>query len=149
MGNERKQKKLEASVSHYLYVLGPFLFIVVVVGSPIEISYSMMTFGVSCHTLLQGVTEIDKRRLRNEYVDNLIGIEQEKERQIKQEEMETGIVVYPKRNDVLVGRGRPVSFGCERFYCIVRYCFIKSHVCFSCRCVVSRFYWKFTFEPIS
>ena len=67
----------------------------------------MMTFGVSCHSLLRGNDEIDKQRLRQNYVEKRMKIEEEEARRRDQKELETEIIVYPKKDDVLVGRGRP------------------------------------------
>jgi hypothetical protein len=69
--------------------------------------YSMMTFGISCHALLPGGNEIDKQTLRHDYIQRRVETELEEARCRDLEELRTGLIMYPKPLDVLVGRGRP------------------------------------------
>jgi hypothetical protein len=67
--------------------------------------YSLMTFGIQCKEMLfagEGKTSLHDEYLRRRRERDAI-----MEDQRFQEEDISGIVQYPERNDVLIGRGRP------------------------------------------
>ena len=83
-------------------------------GSPLEMQYSLLSFGIHC----QGFLEADSgnsshggnSRLQEQgqkYLNERRRIEKEREEQRIAEENATGIILYPNPNDVLIGRGSP------------------------------------------
>jgi hypothetical protein len=92
-------------------------------GSPVEIEYALLSFGVQCQNLIQIAKkggymlpdDIKERHKREKLAS---------EAEVKQEES-SGIVLYPKANDILIGRGQPYR---EYPANLIWYKFIDAHV---------------------
>lgn len=77
------------------------------VGSDLETQYSLMTFGIKlqdCFALGQGIFGL-------EHIDSYLQYRREKDREILQQEAAGATsaehLLYPRQQDVLMGRGRP------------------------------------------
>ena len=84
-----------------------------ITGSGLELQYSLSAYGISCGTLLQGSNahpygeEDAKQQLHKHYIDRRKQIERQDEIDRLEEETKTGIIYYPQKDDILIGRGRP------------------------------------------
>ena len=80
-------------------------------GSDIEVKYTLMTYGIR-HPCFEGKERMD---LYQKYIQRRLQLEQEEKEKLLKEETASGIIRYPKKNDVLVGRGHPYQnyFGNE------------------------------------
>lgn len=65
-----------------------------------------MTFGIQYNSFLQRSAEGDSEYFQ-QYVDRRIFIDKAKDLKESEEESKSGIALYPKPNDVLLGRGAP------------------------------------------
>jgi hypothetical protein len=77
-------------------------------GLRIEIQYSLLTFGIRCGKVFNGGQhDAGKRELFQQY--HARRVELEKKELLLEEEvaLRTGIIPYPKPDDVLIGRGSP------------------------------------------
>jgi hypothetical protein len=88
-------------------------------GSHLEIQYSLMTFGIQCKSLIRGgpaleedddedekhnnYTNGDATKMHQRYLERRLQIEAK----TADDRSNTGGLLYPNPNDVLVGRGRP------------------------------------------
>jgi hypothetical protein len=78
-------------------------------GSCVEIKYCLLSFGIDCGNALDDEEHGDegKANLVQEYLSRRTETECLQKEAREQEETESGIVLFPKPNDVLMGRGRP------------------------------------------
>jgi hypothetical protein len=84
-------------------------------GSSIEINYSLLTFGIHCQGLIRDDGGNDDERgtyLHTEFLKRSRECEEDRERNILEQEAASGIVLYPGQKDVLVGRGHPYQEYC-------------------------------------
>eukprot|EP00339_Tiarina_fusa_P005404 CAMPEP_0117052190 /NCGR_PEP_ID=MMETSP0472-20121206/36081_1 /TAXON_ID=693140 ORGANISM="Tiarina fusus, Strain LIS" /NCGR_SAMPLE_ID=MMETSP0472 /ASSEMBLY_ACC=CAM_ASM_000603 /LENGTH=513 /DNA_ID=CAMNT_0004766733 /DNA_START=115 /DNA_END=1653 /DNA_ORIENTATION=+ len=75
-------------------------------GSAIEMQYSLLTFGIHCGDLLTSAGN-GKTKLHDQYVATRRRVDTSRQEQVVAEEEGSGIVLYPRDKDVLIGRGRP------------------------------------------
>lgn len=91
-------------------------------GSHLECIYSLRSFGVPLGEDLPNRASMDR------YIEQRKQMDQDYHRKRKEEESETGIILYPEGTDILVGRGKPyqvfagnllfndiVSAGCDEY----------------------------------
>jgi hypothetical protein len=73
------------------------------------LEYVLRTFGIICEKALQAerVDGDDQRELVREYLNRRWEIDRVETKAVEQEEVKSGVIPYPKPNDVLMGRGLP------------------------------------------
>mmetsp|Transcript_10718 Transcript_10718/g.16836 ORF Transcript_10718/g.16836 Transcript_10718/m.16836 type:complete len:476 (-) Transcript_10718:2224-3651(-) len=77
-------------------------------GSSVETKYSLLTFGIDCGDALDDEhAELGKAELAREWLMRRREAERLQEEATERREAESGVVLCPKPNDVLMGRGRP------------------------------------------
>jgi len=74
-------------------------------GSEIENDYKLMSFGIPCDSLLQKARRNDFSMFE-EYIRNIRNRDRRVMQEEEREEAETGVILYPKPKDVLIGRGK-------------------------------------------
>ena len=94
-----------------------FLTSITYTGSAFEIEYSLLSFGISPFKAFvpseHAYTENDMRiQLHLKYIERRKGIEFHLEQERKEEELKSGIILYPQPDDVLIGKGRPYQNFC-------------------------------------
>jgi hypothetical protein len=79
-------------------------------GSSVELKYALLTFGIDCGTALEagGHTGSESQEaLVRKYMNHRLEIERADKEAEAREEAKSGVILCPKPNDVLMGRGRP------------------------------------------
>eukprot|EP00339_Tiarina_fusa_P010057 CAMPEP_0117004878 /NCGR_PEP_ID=MMETSP0472-20121206/5698_1 /TAXON_ID=693140 ORGANISM="Tiarina fusus, Strain LIS" /NCGR_SAMPLE_ID=MMETSP0472 /ASSEMBLY_ACC=CAM_ASM_000603 /LENGTH=476 /DNA_ID=CAMNT_0004705967 /DNA_START=146 /DNA_END=1576 /DNA_ORIENTATION=+ len=75
-------------------------------GSPIEIEYSLLSFGIVSQNTFQRSRQGDLAKQNCEYIETQLRKEKRQAEMEAEDEARTGIVMYPRPNDILIGRGQ-------------------------------------------